>query len=460
MIKDYDLVVIGSTLEAITAVKFAVELGARVALVLEQNYPNNSYTQEIYYQANNYLDFVEYNKFNIKGSYAETLSIFTEQNYQELSIMGIDVIFGNPEFCRLPKLALIVNERKLTSVSYVIATSSYGVIPHIEGIEKVNYLTAENLSTQENLTKLPTNILIIGDSITGIKLAQKLNNLDKKVTLLTPQKQILPYEDIEVSFLLQAVLESEGIIILTNSIVTQIRQIENSKWVQAENQAIETDEIIMATSLKKPNISGLNLEGVGVKLDKKGIKVNHKLQTTNPKIYACGDVIGGYNCLNIAQYEAKIAVKNALFFNLLKVNYDNLPYAIFTNPNIARVGLTEGQAKKFYGNNIRIIKHNYAQLPIAKLKNNTTGFGKLILLPNGKILGTHLIGENVNEFIGVFALAMEKRIKLHQINEYINCSFSYSEIINLMINNWNRDQFLQNKTIIDLLEMLFIWRRS
>ena len=194
MTVDYDLIVIGATPEAITAAKYAVELGARVALVVEKDYSSNSYAEEIYYHASNYLDSSGPNKFNIQRVFSEMLSIITEQNYHQLAVMGVDVIFGKAEFSPLPPPALMVNQRKLRSISYLIATSCHGVIPDIQGIEKVNYLTPEDIYQKEDLTVLPENILIIGNNIAAIRLAQQLNKLGKKITLLSPQKTILPHE--------------------------------------------------------------------------------------------------------------------------------------------------------------------------------------------------------------------------------------------------------------------------
>ncbi len=460
MVIDYDLIVIGGTPEAITAVEYATQLGARVALVVEQNYDSTSYREQIYNQAWNFIHSHGQNHGSTKDIFAEILLTLTEQNYYRLAVSGVDVIFGQAEFCRLPRQALIVNYKKLRSPSYLVATSSQAVIPSIEGVDKIDYLTPQDLYKKENLTVLPEKILIIGDSITAIKLAQELNTLGKKITLLVPKAQLLPSEDKDSSFLIQAQLEAAGIKIFTSSPVSQIRQINHHKWVQAGNKAIETEEIIIATSPKKPNIAGLNLEAVGVESVKRGIKVNQKLQTTNPQIYACGDVTGGYNFVHIAKYEAEIAVKNALFYPLFDINYNYLPYTIFTEPQLARVGLTEVQAKKIYGDNILILKIPFQELATAKIANNTTGFCKFIFLPDGEIIGVHLVGKNVAEIISTIALAMQNKIRLVSIAKLANPYLTYAEIISQAAQKWRSDRLVQNKPIANLLETFFIWRRS
>jgi pyruvate/2-oxoglutarate dehydrogenase complex dihydrolipoamide dehydrogenase (E3) component len=457
---DYDLIVIGNTPEGIIASEYACQLGARVALVSLGTYENNQQLEIIYSQWVKSENSLFKNGLNLKTIYEEILSICTAQNYYKLATLGVDIIEGKAEFCRLPQLALIVNQQKLRSSSYLITTSSQRVVPNIQGIEKVNFFTPPQIYQREDLTKLPENLVIIGDGIEGIILAQKLKNLGKKITLIVTKNQLLPREDQDISFFIQANLEAQGISILTNAQVTQIREFDGKKWIQAGDKALETDELIIATSEKKPNISGLNLENLGVKLSKTGVKVNQKLQTTNPKIYACGDVIGGYNCLNIAQYEAKIAVKNALFFPVYQVNYNYLPYTIFTEPNLARVGLTEKQARKLYGDNLEIINANFQDLELRNLSHNGVGLIKIILTKQGDILGCHLVGKNVGEFIGIVALAMQNKVKFGNLENLTNSYGTYSQIINTLARQWNSDHLLKNKLLKDLLETFFIWKRE
>lgn len=457
---DYDLIIIGSTIEAITAADSAVKLGARVALIVEKNGQITSSRQEVYDQAWQYFKSSSNYKFGFQAIFEEMLSIINEQKYHQLAVIGVDVIFGKPKFCRLPKLALIVDNRKITSISYLIATSTYNIIPEIDGINRINYLTPNYFYQQGNHELTAQNVTIIGDSLAAIKLANHLCQLGKNVTLLASKSKLLPYEDEEISFHLQATLESLGVLVLTNEIATQVKEFDQTKWIQFGNKAIETEQIVIATSHKKPHTSGLNLEEMGVKITSSKIKVNSKLQTTNSQIYAIGDVIGGHNNLDIAKYEAKIAVKNCLFFNAFKVNYDNLPYSLLSKPEIARVGLTQKQAQKMYGKDIRVIRCDYSQLPFAKITDNATGFAKLILSKDGLILGCHIIGKNAKEFVSTIALAKSKKIKLHQINSHLNCVFSHAEIISQLVEEWNQQKFEQNKFLKNLLETFFIWRRS
>ena len=141
--------------------------------------------------------------------------------------------------------------------------------------------------------------------------------------------------------------------------------------MQAGDEAIETDEILVAAG-QVSNVESLNLEAVGVKSHPRGLQLNEKLQTTNPSIYACGDVNGDYQFVNIANYEARIALKNALFFPLFKADYRCIPWAIFSNPTLARVGLTETQARRRYPQDVLVLQQYFktvAAAPAQKRNN-------------------------------------------------------------------------------------------
>lgn len=444
---EYDLIVIGSTPAAIFAAVTATHLNARVALVKQPT--NIKLYESIYYRALAQTSSVAWAK--------EVISVITEQNSPaNLAALGIEIIESGGEFCRLPQQGFVVKNRRLSSRAYLIATGSYPATPNLE----INYLTPQDIYQKNDLTYLPDNLIIVGGSPQAIELAQTLQKIGKHITLVVEDNQILPKEEPKTSMLIQAKLETEGIKILQNSPLTQAKIIEGKKWVQVGDKAIETDEIIIASSRRQPLIEGLNLERVGVEIGKVGIKVNEKLQTTNPQIYAIGDVTGGYSFLNIAQYEAQIAIKNALFFPLLKTDYSYIPLVIFTEPQIARIGMTEAQAKRRYGEEVFIGEQYFKTNSQAIILDKITGYCKLIVRSNGEILGGCIVGEMAGELIGTLALAMSKKMKLKAITNLHFPSSTLSEIIPQTALELQRNLLKQNKTLTNLLETLFIWRRS
>lgn len=414
-----------------------------------------------------------------------------------LASLGVDVISGDGEFFRLPHLGFVVNNRRLRARAYLIATGSCAEIPDIDGLDTTSYCTPRNiwnhldksrhkvigagltnrvppetdkvikptpLGEPEDLEEtspfqLQKNWLVVGSTPHAVELAQTLARLDYQVTLAVSEAHIFPQEDSEASCLVQAQLEAEGIRVLTQSPVTQIKLIEGKKWVQVGNRAIEIDEILWATG-QTPNIESLNLAGVGVKFSRKGLKLNQKLQTTNPRIYACGDVIGGYQFEHIAEYEANIAIRNALFFPLWTVDYQEITWAIFTDPTLARVGLTEAQAREHYGKEVWVVRHYFKTLNKAQILGETTGFCKLVVRRNGTILGGLIVGAGADELIGAIALLIRHKIKVGSLAKIPQASPTMSEILSKTAQEWQRQRLERNQMLQNLLEGFFNWRRN
>jgi pyruvate/2-oxoglutarate dehydrogenase complex dihydrolipoamide dehydrogenase (E3) component len=301
----------------------------------------------------------------------------------------------------------------------------------------------------------------MGGSPQSIEIAQTLRYLGCSVTLVIPYNQILPSLDLEIAGLLQAQLEAEGISVLTATQVTQVRYIDGQKWLQAGDKAIATDEILVATP-GKPNIESLNLPTVGVKWHDDGhLIVNPKLQTTNRRIYACGEVIGGFSCTNIASHEAKIAINNALFFPRLKVNYHSLPWAIFTNPMVAQVGLTESLLQKqYHQGEFVVLRQYYKTLATAQIQDVTTGICKLIVLRNGEILGGSIFGSQAGELINIISLAIAHRIKINQLADLSPIYPSFSDILQQTSDLWHQLKFNNNHCWQEFLDDFFQFRRN
>jgi pyruvate/2-oxoglutarate dehydrogenase complex dihydrolipoamide dehydrogenase (E3) component len=474
---DYDLVVIGQSPEGIYAAEKAIHLKARVALV-EQPFPSileaseETFSRILSYFSENLdkatqlgiyqpISDLTVNVKAIQGLTKEVMNWLAEKNSPaKLSALGVDFIKGSGEFVRLPQQAFVVGNRRLRSRAYLIATGCHTAIFAREELSTVGYLTPDDIWQENCLESLPQVLAIISSNARGIILAQILKKLGKNVILIAENSGILPTEDVDVSRTIQAQLEAEGIRVLTNISISQLRKIEDKKWLQVGNQAIEVDEIIIADQYQ-PNIEGLNLEGVGVELQQNRLIVNHKLQTTNPIIYACGSSSSeSYIFSNIARYEAKIALKNALFFPWFKANYRFLPYPIPTYPQLARVGLTESQAIEHYGDKILVTKEYFKMLSKAQFLGETTGFLKLITHRNGEILGTHIVGMEAGEIINAIALAMKQKIKIQELSDLFFPDSTISEIIQHTSLQWQQQQFNRQKSLQNFLENFFIWRRN
>jgi pyruvate/2-oxoglutarate dehydrogenase complex dihydrolipoamide dehydrogenase (E3) component len=478
---DYDLVIIGGTLAARYAALFAAQFKATVALVEpEVNY------QFIQHEAMREISNIVHNLQDItargihtqhpeKGDkcqisvtwpaaklYTDSIvsNIAQQNSPANLAALGVDVILGDGVFQSSPHLAFAVNQRLLRGRTYLLATGSVRGVPEIEGLQTTSYLTLSNIWQSLNQATLPKNWVIIGGVPQSITVAQILARLGCSVTLAVKSASILPLADREIAYLLQAQLEVDGVRVLTEKPVTQVKIIEDKKWVQAGDKAIETDEILVATH-QEPNIEFLNLSDVGVKRRQRGLVVNEKLQTTNPRIYACGDVIGGYNFNNVADYEARIAVQNALFFPRLRVNYFSIPWALNCHPQLAEVGLTAAQAKRqFKSEEVLVLRQYYKSIAAAQLRDETTGICKLIVRRNGEILGASILGAEASELINIIAVAIGEKIPVQKLENLSAVYPSFAEIISNTAREWSKQRLSSNHALQDFLEGFFHFRRN
>ncbi|MDB9311952.1 NAD(P)/FAD-dependent oxidoreductase [Spirulina sp. CS-785/01] len=466
----YDLVIIGSTPEGIYAAMTAAALAARVALVSQGGGSSgkNDPLRRLSHLGTVQQTAEQWPQWGIEGeirglqwntaiaSLQEAVSTLNAQTAPAiLSALGIDWIEGNGDFCRLPQLGFIVKGRKLRSRAYLLATGTTVTPPP----ESANLgLTIDQLWEQDQLTKLPSQLLIVGGTPQGLELAQSLQQLGKEVTLVA-DKGLLPNEDLEAVQLLQAQLEANGVKIYTQSPVLQVKKLDQQCWIQAGDYAISAQEIIWATP-PQANVKDLNLTGVGVTVKNGKVLTNQLLQTTNSKIYACGTLLGGYHQPHIAQHEASIALKNALYLPLFSTQYYGIPWGIFTSPQLSQVGLLARQAKQRYGKKALIYRQQFKHNAEAILTEKTTGFCKLIIHRNGTILGATVVGTQAAEVVDILAVAVQNKLHLNQLLKFPQLSPSLSEIVRQTALAWKRDRWNKKTWFNRLRKRWLLWRRS
>ncbi|MFM7363260.1 MAG: dihydrolipoyl dehydrogenase family protein [Cuspidothrix sp.] len=477
---DYDIVIVGDTLAGYHAALTATNFKAKVALITEENsftYSHINYQHilnEINHIQDQYQNLSNFGSLisNIKLSqnitweksilYAKAINknINRINSLANLASQGVDIIIGKGQFQSHPQLNFIVNQRCLYSRTYLLANGSRPLIPNIPGLDTIKYLTLANIWSYLETTPLSENWVILGGVNQSIEIAQVLAKLGSQVTLIAKHPQILSYLDAEIAQLLIAQLELDGVRVLNQTEVTQVRMIDNKKWLQVGNEAIETDEILIAIG-QQPNLEYLNLPSVGVTWHKHNLDINKKLQTTNHRIYACGDVINGYDLPNIGNYEANIAVKNALFIPIYKVNYDAVPWGINCRPMIAQVGLTETQAKKRYSSQkILVLKKYFKTTTSAQIRGEITGICKIIVLENGQILGSAILGQAATELINLMTLAISQKTNITKLAQLAPIYPSYTEILVAASREWQTLKINRNHFWQELLISFFNYRRD
>jgi pyruvate/2-oxoglutarate dehydrogenase complex dihydrolipoamide dehydrogenase (E3) component len=448
---DYDLVIIGATMAARAAAIEALRLKARVALVLPawdtlQAHPQIDLYPHALAQiaaANRANQIRLQQPVSYPWKYANLAIDRVEQqaNPALLAARGVDVVVGSGTFSRRPQVAFNVDNRSLIARSYLVATGSMSHCPIIPGLQETGYFVIDKLPTLAD-RQIPLRWAIIGEEAIGVELAQTLARLGCQVTLIVETAQILPYEDPDLASLLQAQLEADGVQIYLETSITAVNRDAEAKLVRLGTDTLAVDEIFIALP-DRPLVESFDLAGVGVEYNEKGISIDKKLRTSHPQIYACGsvcgNVLGGYRSNSLTEYEAKIAVRNALSRRKVKIDYGSynlLPWAVYTDPPLARVGMTIGAATNSNRRDLFILEQDFKNSTQAILSNKTSGSCQIIVTDSGRILGAAIVGQNAPELIQTLALAIQHRLKITDLTAFPSLSPSYSEIIDRTAQEW------------------------
>ncbi len=469
---DYDLIVIGAGSGGISSANLGKNLGKKVALVEKEKIggdctwygcvPSKTLIKasEVAHHVNTLekygLKLDGMAKLNAKQVMAHVRAtrekIYQEEKPEVFQKMGIDVYIGGAKF--LDNHRVQVGEKTISSKSFVISTGSIPFIPPIEGIQDIPYLTNENIF---DLEELPESMVVIGGGPIGSEMASALSKLGVKITQIETTDHLLSKEDKELSEILMQQMMKNGVKILCNTRAVKFSKNGNKIVVSVENETtapVETEAVLISVG-RRPNVNGLDLEKAGIKYSPKGIEVNDKLQTSMPNIYAIGDVIGSYQFSHIAEYHAGIAVPNALLPLPIKrkANYENIVWTTFTDPEFARGGLSETEAREKFGDNVKIYRFNYERVDRAKTDLSTVGMSKYIVDKKGKLLGIHIIGERAGELLHEAQLAKSLGIPFHKIQSMVHVYPTYGDMVKRPAVAAYVDK-LQNNFFIKLLKKL------
>ncbi|WP_042684715.1 dihydrolipoyl dehydrogenase family protein [Caldalkalibacillus thermarum] len=345
-----------------------------------------------------------------------------------LEKQGVDLVYGEAKFVDVHTLQ--VDGKTYTADRILIGAGSKPVMPPIEGIEHAK--TNRELLT---LPELPETIVMIGGGVIGLEFSHIYHAAGVKVTILQRGSVLLKGQDRDSSEEIRKISEKKGIDVITNTNVRQIRE-KNGQYVVhfeagGKQHTIEADLVVIAAG-RKPDIEGLDLNKGGIDYDGNGIKVNEYLQTSNERVYAAGDCIGGMMLTPVASYEARLAILNAFKGNKTKVDYAIIPHTVFTMPQVATVGLTEDQARA-KGIDVVSYKTPFKHNGTAILLGETDGFIKLVIeRGSGKILGGHIVGIEAGELIHEIAIAMRVNMNIYDLANVVQVHPTLSEGLILM----------------------------
>lgn len=438
----YDFCVIGAGAAGLVVTSVVAQLGLRVALIEKDkmggdclNYgcvPSKSLLAAAKHaeQCRHLADFgieniepqVDYAKV---AAYVHSVieKIKPHDSQERFENLGATVLKGTPQFVNRKQLRL--NDQLIEAKYFIIATGSRPAVPPIKGLDTVSYLTNETIF---NLKEKPQRLLVIGAGPIGMELAQAHLMLGTPVTVLD-MATALPRDDHEAVAVLKQRLLKQGLQLHEHIKIIEIIQDHEKITIHFEDahgvHQVDGSHILVAAG-RIANIEHLGLEQAGVVFDR-AIEVDKRLRTTNKSIYAIGDVHGGFQFTHTASYEAGIVLRNTLFKLPTRVDYQTVPWATYTSPEVAQLGLTEQQAEQ-QQLDYTVTRMAIDEIDRFRAEHQTEGFVKIITDKKGHILGVTAVGEEVGELLLTWSLAMKNDMRLGKLAELIAPYPTRSEI--------------------------------
>ena len=380
--------------------------------------------------------------------------------------LGVEVLQGHARIVNPWTVEVALNgggTQTLTTRSIVIAAGARPFVPPLPGLEEVGYVTSDTLwDAFAQLDAVPRRLLVLGGGPIGCELAQAFARLGAQVTQLEMAPRLLLREDAEVSALAQAALQADGVRVLTGHKALRCEKTGDSKTLWAEHQgqevAIAFDQLICAVG-RVARLEGYGLETLGI-ATQRTVPTNDYLQTVYPNIYAAGDVAGPYQFTHVAAHQAWYAAVNALFgdFRLFKADYSVIPQATFIDPEVARVGLNEQEAKE-QGIACEVTKYGIDDLDRAIADSEARGFVKVLTLP-GKdtILGVTIVGTHAADLLAEYVLAMKHGLGLNKILGTIHTYPTLAEANKYAAGEWKRAH--QPERLLQWARRYHDWKRA
>lgn len=376
------------------------------------------------------------NMVQIQKRKHDVVSLFRNGSQKGIeATKGLNLIFGEATFTGAKTISVKLDNGKAEEMRadlILVNTGCRPVIPDIEGLKDIDYLTSTSIL---DLSKVPEHLLVIGGNYIGLEFGQMFRRFGSKVTILEKSSRIISREDEDVSDELTKLLEEEKIKILANSEAVQFRRTAKgniSATIKTENKEhkLKCSHVLVAVG-RRPNTEILALEKTGVETDQHGfIKVNDKLETNVKGIYALGDVKGGPAFTHISYNDFTVIYRNLVKGENLSIKDRLVPYCMFTDPQLGRVGLDEAEAKK-RGLEIKVAKLPMDHVARAIETGDTRGFMKAVVDPKTKkILGATVLGQDGGEIMTMLQMAMEGGITYEQIRYFVFAHPLYAESLN------------------------------
>jgi dihydrolipoamide dehydrogenase len=475
---DYNLIVIGGGAAGLVSAYIAAAVRAKVALIEKHQMggdclntgcvPSKALIRSARFIADlNKAAALGIRKAEAQFDFAEVMErvqrviqqVAPHDSVERYTQLGVNCITGEA-MIRSP-WEVEVNGKRLTARHIIIATGARPAVPPLPGLTQSGYLTSDTIW---NLRQQPKRLVVLGGGPIGCELAQSFQRLGTDVTLIQSDVRILPREDHDVSSMVAVRFLQEGMTILTAHRAVRFEQHKNEKRVICQQQGKEVsiayDEVLIALG-RRPNVSGFGLEELGVTIAPRGnIAADPFLRTNYPNIFVCGDVTGPYQFTHTAAHQAWYAAVNALFapFKKFRVDYSVIPWATYTDPEVARVGLNELEALE-QGIPYEVTSYNIGDLDRAITEGEAHGLVKVLTVPGrDQILGATIVANHAGELIIEFVTAMKYKLGLNKILATIHIYPTMSEANKYVAGNWKRAH--KPEWLLQWVEKFHRWRRG
>ncbi|KGH27920.1 dihydrolipoyl dehydrogenase family protein [Comamonas testosteroni] len=437
--KRFDLIVIGAGAGGLNSARAAVALGKQVALI-ERYKPGGECTwagcipSKALIQmakditvARKFADIAVDSRAVMRKVRELIESAHQGESVSTLIDAGIHYVQGDARFINAN--CVDVDGQRIEADAVILATGSSAAIPAIPGIDSVAYLTNESIF---QLDKLPKSLVVLGGGAIGVELSQALQRLGVGVTLVERANSLLPREDGELADIVSQQLVADGVCIRTSSTATQITEEGTGVLVRMDSPNGSTEvraEALLVALGRRANVGAINLEAVGVEHNEQGICVDEFCQTSVPNIYAVGDVVGPYLFSHTAGHQARQVIRNLYGKVLEPVCMDGVAWCTFSEPEFARSGLTEEQARQKRGDGVEVFVASYEDLDRAVVDQKTVGRAKVICDAQGFLLGASIVGERACELLGELQVMQQHAVPLQSLARTIHPYPGYSELL-------------------------------
>ncbi len=427
---DFDIGILGGGAAGLTVTAGAAQAGAKALLVEKENrlggdclyygcVPSKTLikTAHVYHLMKNAKNFglpeinlprIDYRE--VTRRIQSVISVIQKHDSEErFCKLGAKVEFGEPAF--VDEHSVRLHGKIYSAKTWVIATGSSPAIPPIEGLDKTNYITNKEAYSLE---KLPNSMIILGGGPIGVEFAQAFCRMGTKVFVVERLSQILSNDDNDMTDIVMDVLRAEGVEFYLDSTVISTKDLGNEKEVvfkkDSEIKSLRTEVLLVATG-RKANTGGLGLEEIGVEIDRRGLKLDARLRTTQKHIYGAGDITGGYQFTHAAGYEGSVVLSNAIFHFPRKVDYSYIPWVTYSDPELANIGMNEKTAKQA-GIRYSVWTEKFKDNDRSLAEGEMVGKIKMLLDEKEKPLGIQILGPHAGELLNEWAVVMSGKVKL------------------------------------------------